>query len=139
MHRRKPIGWPNLMTVKRLKSGAAAYYWSPPTRCRLEGCPISAEPLGTDYADAKRKCDEVLNPQYRAWLRRDDPFEISPRCAPGTFDWLAGVYKASPQYTELPEETRTSGSNLTFESRKGFPTDSTRASLAHANRNFHHS
>ena len=32
-----------------------------------------------------------------------------------------------------------SGSNLTFESRRGFPADSIRASLAHANRNFHHS
>jgi len=31
-----------------------------------------------------------------------------------------------------------SGSTLTFESRLGFPTDSTCASLAHANRNFHH-
>ena len=33
----------------------------------------------------------------------------------------------------------TSGSNLTFESEEGFPADSSRASLAHANRNFHHS
>ena len=32
-----------------------------------------------------------------------------------------------------------SGSNLTFESEEGFPADSSRASLAHANRNFHHS
>ena len=33
----------------------------------------------------------------------------------------------------------TSGSNLTFESRKGFPPDSTHASLAHVNWNFHYS
>jgi hypothetical protein len=32
-----------------------------------------------------------------------------------------------------------SGSNLTFESPRGFPADSIRASLTHANRNFHHS
>jgi len=32
-----------------------------------------------------------------------------------------------------------SGSNLTFESEEGFPADSSRASLAHANWNFHHS
>ena len=31
----------------------------------------------------------------------------------------------------------TSGSNLTFESWKGFPSGSLHASLAHANRNFH--
>jgi hypothetical protein len=33
----------------------------------------------------------------------------------------------------------TSGSNLTFESEAGFPPHWSRASLAHANRNFHHS
>ena len=32
-----------------------------------------------------------------------------------------------------------SGSNLTFESWKGFPSGSLHASLAHANRNFHFS
>jgi hypothetical protein len=37
------------------------------------------------------------------------------------------------------KQNLTSGSNLTFESRMGFPADSTRASLAHANRDFHHS
>ena len=35
--------------------------------------------------------------------------------------------------------TPTSGLRLTFESRRGFPADSMHASLAHANRNFHHS
>jgi hypothetical protein len=34
---------------------------------------------------------------------------------------------------------RASGSNLTFESRNGFPLDSTRASLAYVKRDFHHS
>jgi len=29
--RHKPAGWPKLMVAKRLKSGAAAYYWDPPT------------------------------------------------------------------------------------------------------------
>ena len=33
----------------------------------------------------------------------------------------------------------TSGLRLTFESRRGFPGDWMHASLAHANRNFHHS
>ena len=34
---------------------------------------------------------------------------------------------------------RASGLRLTFESRRGFPGDWMHASLAHANRNFHHS
>src|SRR4051812_29292236 len=36
-------------------------------------------------------------------------------------------------------EEAASGSNLTFESWKGFPSGSLHASLAHANRNFHFS
>jgi hypothetical protein len=38
-----------------------------------------------------------------------------------------------------PASNRSSGSNLTFESEAGFPPHWSRASLAHANRNFHHS
>ena len=45
----------------------------------------------------------------------------------------------SPDSTRIVPSIDASGSNLTFESHKGFPLDSTRASLAHANRNFHHS
>ena len=50
------------------------------------------------------------------------------------------------EYITVPKSEREpfsshvpSGSNLTFESEEGFPADSSRASLAHANRNFHHS
>jgi hypothetical protein len=38
-----------------------------------------------------------------------------------------------------PSGDHPSGSNLTFESPRGFPADSIRASLTYANRNFHHS
>ena len=40
---------------------------------------------------------------------------------------------------EVRDSLRPSGSNLTFESWKGFPSGSLHASLAHANRNFHYS
>jgi hypothetical protein len=46
MPRRKPVGWPDLMTAKRLASGSIAYYWSPPTRARKGGCPVVPEALG---------------------------------------------------------------------------------------------
>src|SRR5258705_2968041 len=49
---------------------------------------------------------------------------------------------AAPAFTVqllLLHRSGTSGSNLTFESEEGFPADSSRASLAHENRNFHHS
>ena len=109
MPKRKPVGWPELMTAKRLASGAIAYYWAPPTRAKSAGCPVSAEALGTDYGEAKKRCDDVLNPHYRAWLRNG---EASPDGASaitrGTFDWMVSIYKASPKYTKLPAETRSS-------------------------------
>jgi hypothetical protein len=65
------------------------------------------EALGTDYAQAKRRCDEVLNPQFDAWREGDEPAPIE-RVFPGSFDWMIAVYKSSPRYTELPLKTRRS-------------------------------
>ena len=49
-----------------------------------------------------------------------------------------GIAALKAKLRELPRISMPpSGSILTFESRKGFPTDSTCASLAHANRNIH--
>ena len=72
MPRRKPIGWPKLMVGRRLKSGATAYYWVPPTWAVKAGCKMRSEALGTDYAEAKRRCDELLNPHFDAWRLRDE-------------------------------------------------------------------
>jgi hypothetical protein len=106
MPKRKPIGWPDLMTAKRLSSGATAYYWAPPTRARKAHCPVPPEALGTDYGTAKR-CDDVLNPHYRAWLTKGDEPGAS-QAMRGTFDWMVATYKVSPKYTKLPAETRSS-------------------------------
>lgn len=105
MHRRKPPGWPAYMVGKKLSRGGIAYYWQPPTRSRKLGCPVEAEALGTDYAHAKRRCDEVLNPQLHSWLRPEN----SSRTAhplPGTFAWLIAIYKASPKYLQRASGTR---------------------------------
>ncbi|MGC2409187.1 MAG: hypothetical protein WA441_04095 [Methyloceanibacter sp.] len=93
------------MTGKKLSDGSIAYYWQPPTWARKLGCPIWSEALGRVYAEAKRRCDDVLNPQFRAWLRHDDASETS-RPLPCTFDWLVAVYKSSPKYLKLPSGTR---------------------------------
>ena len=46
----------------------------------------------------------------------------------------------APLQASCPDhQSVASGSNLTFESWKGFPSGSLHASLAHANRNFHYS
>ena len=103
MRRRKPAGWPKLMVAKRLKSGATGYYWDPPTWAKKKGCTLGSEPLGGDYASAKQRCDELLNPQFDAWLAGNSPEAIATdRPAVGTFDWMVSIYKTLPKYTRRP-------------------------------------
>jgi hypothetical protein len=109
MPKSKPNGWPNMMTAKRLSSGATAYYWAPPTRARKADCPVLPEALGTDYGTAKQRCDDILNKHYRSWLSKGEGTEPgTERALRGTFDWLVEIYKASPKYAKLPADTRSS-------------------------------
>jgi integrase len=95
------------MTAKRLSTGAIAYYWAPPSRAKKAGYKVTSEALGTDYGEAKKRCDDVLNPHYRAWLNKGaDAAPSNIRL--GSFDWMVSRYKASPKYTKLPAETRSS-------------------------------
>jgi len=108
-HKTKPLGWPKLMVAKRLASGATAYYWDAPTWAKKKGCAVKGEALGTDYAIAKQRCDDVLNPQFDAWLTGCSPVGmVSDRPAVGTFDWLVSIYKSLPKYTRRPQKTRKS-------------------------------
>lgn len=112
--RRKPAGWPRYMLSKRLAGGRTAYYWNPPSWAAKGGCPLHGEALGTDYAEAKKRCDEVLNPQLDAWRTKGETGVLAPgeaKLTPGTFDWLISVYKASPQYKEKAARTRSSYDN----------------------------
>jgi hypothetical protein len=61
-----------------------------------------------DYAIAKRRCDDVLNPHYKAWLTHGEADLSAPRTPSGTWDWMVGVYKQSPKYTGKGTETRSS-------------------------------
>jgi integrase len=108
MPRRKPLGWPRYMVSRRLRSGATAYYWVIPTWAKKNGCTLNIEALGTDYADAKKRCDEVLNPQFDAWRKREEISDPSDHVTPGTFNWMITVYKSSPLYRKLPAKTRKS-------------------------------
>lgn len=105
MPRSKPLGWPNYMAEKLLRSGAVSYYWAPPTWARKAACPVQAEALGTDYARAKKRCDEVLNPQFAAW-RTNGKDPRASGAPEGTFDWMAALYKTAPKYTKRPAKTR---------------------------------
>jgi hypothetical protein len=96
------------MTEKRLSSGTIAYYWAPPTRAKAAGFTGVAEALGTDYGAAKKRCDDVLNPYYKAWLNEDINDALPSKLVVGSFDWMASIYKSSPKYTKMPAETRSS-------------------------------
>ena len=106
MHwRRKPAGWPEYMVTKTLSRGRVGYYWQPPTWARERECPLQSEALGTDFSRAKARCDDVLNPQFKAWRKN----EITPsagRSLVGTFDWLLEQYKTSPKWQKLAAGTR---------------------------------
>lgn len=108
MPRRKPLGWPRYMVTRQLKSGAIAYYWVIPSWAKRNGCTLEIEALGTDYADAKKRCDELLNPQLDAWRKREEIALPSDHAVPGTFDWMIALYKSSPLYRKLPAKTRKS-------------------------------
>jgi hypothetical protein len=95
------------MVVRRLKSGAAAYYWVLPTWAKRSGCTLQVEALGLDYALAKQRCDEVLNPQFDAWRKREEIVHPD-RVQIGTFDWMITVYKSSPLFQKLPARTQRS-------------------------------
>jgi hypothetical protein len=108
MPRRKPLGWPRYMVTRKLKSGTIAYYWLIPTWAKRNGCPLAVEALGTDYADAKKRCDELLNPQLDAWRKREVIAAPSDHVVPGTIDWMIAIYKTHPKYTKRPAKTRKS-------------------------------
>jgi len=108
MPHRKPLGWPRYMVPRPLKASAIGYYWVPPSWAKKKGCPIGCEPLGTDYGNAKKRCDELLNPQFHAWRKREVVDLPSDHHTTGTFDWMVAIYKSSPLYCNLPLKTRKS-------------------------------
>ena len=106
MPHRKPRGWPRHMESKPLTGGAISYHWNAPPWARKAGYPIRSEALGTDYAEAKRRCDDLLNVQLDAFRRRED-VEAGPQVRFGTFDWMVSLAKSSPKWPKKPG-TRTS-------------------------------
>ena len=67
MRSRKPMGWPRYMHDHLRTDGLTSYYWKVPTWAKKEGFPLRSEALGLDYGEAKRRCDDLLNPQLDAW------------------------------------------------------------------------
>jgi hypothetical protein len=59
---------------------------------------MRCEALGSDYGEAKRRCDDLLNPHFDAWRTRGEMMPADERAAVGTFDWIAAVAKSSPKW-----------------------------------------
>jgi hypothetical protein len=104
--KRKPPGWPKYMEAKPV-AGAIRYFWNAPSWARKQSCPIKSEALGTDYAAAKARCDDYLNPLFKSWLTGGDS-DAKRRAPIGSFDWMVSDYKSSKKYTKRPPRTRSS-------------------------------
>jgi hypothetical protein len=103
---RKPLGWPKYMEGKPV-GGAIRYFWNAPSWARKRNCPIKSEALGPDYAAAKARCDDYLNPLFKSWLTGGDS-DAKRRAPIGSFDWLVVDYKSTGKYRKRPPRTRSS-------------------------------
>jgi hypothetical protein len=95
---------PRHVILKRLASGAIAFYYNVPTRYRKMGCHVPNEPLGFDYGKACGEGGraETLNGLFDEWMDARKGLPISSDTAPriGTIDWLFVEYKQSRAYLE---------------------------------------
>lgn len=87
-------------------SRAWAYFFEPPTWARKSGCPVSAEALGTDYRDAVIRVETTLLPAFRSWQTAGASDLVPAGNAPGSFDWMAAEFRASPKYADLTPRGR---------------------------------
>jgi hypothetical protein len=79
-----------------------------PTWAKRNGCPVGSEALGTDYAVAKQRCDDILNLQFDAWRTHGEVDVTRGRPSSGSFDWMIAIYKTHPKYKKKSAKTRKS-------------------------------
>lgn len=97
---------PRHVISKKLASGAIAYYYNVPVKYRKQQCPVSNEPLGSDFAQMKTRA-ATLNGQFDEWdqARKGLPVAGAPSTPKyGTVDWLFREYKVSKAYLEKVAE-----------------------------------
>lgn len=63
------------MQSRKLSSGQAAYYWSPPTWAREQGYPLPGQALGPDFIKALIRAD-LLNDFLDDWRQAKKKKEI---------------------------------------------------------------
>jgi hypothetical protein len=97
---------PRYCRWKILKGGRRAYFFQPPTWARHQGCHVRAEALGTDSAAALERAEKVLLPAFDSWRSRGLTDMLPPLPVPGTFDWLACVFKQHQKWKEISGKTQ---------------------------------
>lgn len=103
---RTALKLPRYCRRKPLKNGRWAYFFEPPTWARAQGCQIEAEALGQDYGAAVDRAENVLLPAFDSWRSRGLTDMVPAAVTPGSFDWLAGVFKAHQKWKEIDHKTQ---------------------------------
>jgi hypothetical protein len=103
---RSALPLPRYTRRKPLKTGGWGYFFEPPTRARAQGCNVHAEALGSDYAAAVRRAEQVLLPALDSWRTRGLSDLVPQGPAPGTFDWLAIIFKGHQAWKDLDHKTQ---------------------------------
>ena len=92
---------PRYVVPKKLANGRTAFYFRPHKKYLDIGCPVSSEPLGTDYAAMCGRA-KVLNGLFNEWHDQRKGLPIAGPAAPrhGTIDWLFREYRQTKAYLE---------------------------------------
>jgi hypothetical protein len=105
---RSVLPLPRYVLRKPLKKRTWAYFFNVPTWARAAGCPVRNEPLGTDYAAAVSRAENVLLPALDSW-RSGGQTDTPPTAGlvrTGTLDWLFAEYRADRRFTKLDARTK---------------------------------
>ena len=100
------LKFPRYCRRKPLKGGRWAYFFEPPTWARKQGCHVQAEALGEEYAAAIDRATNVLLPAFDSWRSRGLADMIPASPVPGTFDWLASIFKSHQKWKEIDHKTQ---------------------------------
>jgi hypothetical protein len=102
---RSALPLPRYVLRKPLKTGWA-YFFNLPMWARRAKCPVTNEPLGTDYDMAVSRAEKVLLPAFDSW-RSGGASDMTPKVAVvGTLDWLFAEYRADRRFTKLDPKTK---------------------------------
>lgn len=103
---RSALPLPRYVRRKWLRSGVWAYFFEVPTWARKQGCESANEALGTDYAAAVARAENVLLPAFDSWRTAGASDLVPKGPAPASFDWMVTEFKASPKFAKLSPRTR---------------------------------